>query len=342
MDSSRPLVSIYCLTYNHEKYIRDCLDGFVKQKTSFPFEVIVHDDASTDNTQSIIKEYEGKYPDIIKPIYQVENQYSKKTPFIREFIFPRVSGKYIAICEGDDYWTDDQKLQLQVNAMEENPDCHFCVCGVQEVTTDKTPIGVFHPNEEISDSIINPDQFVYYAGKYSFQTSSYLMKYEDWKEYLTNPPAFKKVSDIGDLPMLLYYGTLGNTAYINRVMSCYRRGGASSYSAKKNNWAEDKRIAHFEKQMKVWELFDEYTKRKYHRLCSLKVAQNMFGYQILQKKAGDFLKAENRDFYNSLPLVKKIYILFACIAKNAVKKHYLSTMIGNENKELELWKANRA
>ena len=117
--NTTPLVSVCCLTYNHAPYIRQCLDGFMIQKADFLIEVLIHDDASTDGTADIIREYEAKYPDSIKPIYQVENQYSKKIRSISgRFNFPRAQGKYIALCEGDDYWTDPYKLQRQVDFLE--------------------------------------------------------------------------------------------------------------------------------------------------------------------------------------------------------------------------------
>lgn len=115
------LVSISCITYNHAPYIRQCLDGFMMQQTNFAFEVLIHDDASTDGTTDIIKEYEAQYPDIIKPIYEEENQWVKGRRGSAVFNFPRANGKYIALCEGDDYWTDPLKLQKQVDALENNP-----------------------------------------------------------------------------------------------------------------------------------------------------------------------------------------------------------------------------
>ena len=122
---STPLVSIQCLVYNHEHYLRQCLDGFVMQKTNFAFEAIVHDDASTDGSANIIREYAEKYPDIIKPLYETENQYSKKDGSLRRIINAAFapSSKYIALCEGDDYWTDPFKLQKQVDYLENHPEC---------------------------------------------------------------------------------------------------------------------------------------------------------------------------------------------------------------------------
>lgn len=120
------MVTIRCATYNHEPYIRQCLEGFVMQKTNFRFEAIVHDDASTDGTADIIREYAKKYPDIIKPILETENQYSKHDGSIRRIMNAHTRGKYVAMCEGDDYWTDPFKLQKQVDFLELNKEYSFC------------------------------------------------------------------------------------------------------------------------------------------------------------------------------------------------------------------------
>lgn len=116
------LVSIICTAYNHEAYIQYALDSFVMQKTTFNFEIIVSDDASTDNTAFIIKQLENRYPELFKTFYHSENQYSKKIPFFYNELVYAAKGKYIAICEGDDYWTDPYKLQKQIDFLEENPE----------------------------------------------------------------------------------------------------------------------------------------------------------------------------------------------------------------------------
>ncbi len=130
METRDVKVSICCITYNQESYIRDALEGFVHQKTDFDFEVLIHDDASTDRTAEIIREYEEQYPEIIKPILQTQNQYSLGlTNVSGTWNFPRAvqnGSKYIAMCEGDDYWTDPLKLQKQVDFMEANPECGLC------------------------------------------------------------------------------------------------------------------------------------------------------------------------------------------------------------------------
>ena len=120
------VVTIRCTAYNHEGFIRQCLDGFVMQKTDFRFEAVVHDDASTDSTAAIIREYAEKYPDIIKPIFETENQYSKHDGSLRRIMDAQTRGKYVALCEGDDYWTDPYKLQKQVDFLEAHPDYVMC------------------------------------------------------------------------------------------------------------------------------------------------------------------------------------------------------------------------
>ena len=127
------MVCVCSITYNHEKYIRECLEGIVMQQTTFPFISIVVDDASTDQTPSIISEYAAKYPDIIHPILLKENHYSQKKPKEPYFIPFQEKAKYVAFCEGDDYWTDPHKLQKQVDALEKHPGCKACVHKVLRV-----------------------------------------------------------------------------------------------------------------------------------------------------------------------------------------------------------------
>jgi glycosyltransferase involved in cell wall biosynthesis len=120
------VVTIVCIAYNQEKYISETIESFLMQKTNFNYEILIQDDASKDKTPEIIKKYEMQYPDIIRPVYQKENQYSKGIQVL-DFYQDIAKGKYIAVCEGDDYWTDPNKLQRQVDYMEKNQDCSACV-----------------------------------------------------------------------------------------------------------------------------------------------------------------------------------------------------------------------
>lgn len=129
-----PIVSICCITYNHAAFIRKALDGFLMQEPPIGvskhetwYEILIHDDCSTDGTTKIVKEYAAKYPDKIFPLYETENQYKKLgAARIDVYNYSRVRGKYVAYCEGDDYWTDTKKLQKQVDFMEAHPEYSIC------------------------------------------------------------------------------------------------------------------------------------------------------------------------------------------------------------------------
>ena len=131
-----PLLSVRCKTYMHAAFIRKAIEGFLMQETTFKVEILIHDDASTDGTAEIVKEYESKYPQLIKATCQIENQY-KKNPKTDKYIKPPASrGKYIAKCEGDDYWTFPLKLQTQVEFLESHPEYTLSCGGFQ--TMDET------------------------------------------------------------------------------------------------------------------------------------------------------------------------------------------------------------
>jgi len=140
-----PLVTVLAISYCHEKYLRTALDSILSQETSFPFELIVHDDASTDNSASIIREYVGNYPHIIRPILEDENQYSKGVQAVMRAVKPYVRGRYIAYLDCDDYWTDSHKLQVQVEYLESHPAFLAVAHNCTVVNEDGIPTGEQYP-----------------------------------------------------------------------------------------------------------------------------------------------------------------------------------------------------
>ena len=227
------VVSVCCITYNHEKYIRETLEGFVSQKTDFPFEIIIHDDASTDKTREIIEEYKKTYPDIIKPIYQEENQYSKGVDPFYAYVFPAAKGKYFAMCEGDDYWTDPYKLQKQVDFLEANPDYGL-------VHTDaKGYIQAKNHTIESLNSRFKPyydgdnKQELFYEllnSKYIIRTATVLFRKELLSQRKPNERSFK----MGDLPLWLDSSQLTRFKYLDMPTAVYRisQGSASKSKSK--------------------------------------------------------------------------------------------------------------
>lgn len=225
----KPLVSIRCLVYNHEHYLRQCLDGFIMQKTNFAFEAIVHDDVSTDNSVAIIREYAEKYPDIIKPIYETENQYSKNNGsldrIINEAIHHEV--KYIAFCEGDDCWTDPYKLQKQVDFLESHPDYILSHSDIDHefVNASKilhqihrrkrnyNQINKLWPKEEMVKLII--------SGKYSVQTLSVCARKDAVLEIQNDKEIIAAKLKMGDTPLWIELSQRGKFHYLKESTATY-------------------------------------------------------------------------------------------------------------------------
>ena len=216
MNIPEPLVSISCITYNHARYIRQCLDGFVLQKTTFPFEVLIHDDASTDGTADIIREYEMKYPYIIKPIYEQENQWVKGRRGSAIFNFPRAKGKYIALCEGDDYWIDPLKLQKQVDILESDKNIGFVYSKFQLVNFDNMLIENYSTvSNQLSHS--KTGYLLPSLLRNNFpQTLTVVFK----KELLAN---FDKYYSYGyDWPLFIHICGKCKSVFLKDVTGCYR------------------------------------------------------------------------------------------------------------------------
>ena len=276
-DSEKPLVSICCITYNHEPYIRECLEGFMMQQTDFPFEVLIHDDASTDRTTDIIREYEAKYPDIIKPIYQTENQYSRGKSIWGEFQFPFARGKYITLCEGDDFWTDPLKLQIQYDYMETHPDCSICFHYCKTLKN-----GTLFDNEGVPRLKKND---IRYGEDFIFNTCSVFFRNIDNSQRLIE--VFKRGEGklkCGDYVIFMIMGEFGYFHYIDKAMGVYRiHPGGVTHNGK---WNADptKFFLHY---LFLWhevKLRAAKNKCKYSILYELKQAICRFDFPLLRKQ----------------------------------------------------------
>ena len=284
MENKDIMVTVFCTAYNHEKYIRQCLDGFVMQKTTFKYEVIVHEDASTDHTADIIKEYEKKYPEIIKPIYENENQYKKGIDYVEMFCLNNAKGKYIALCEGDDFWVDEYKLQKQFDVMEKNPSCKLCICKVRAVQETGERLEQTYPRVELNTRAYGRFELLETICKeYSFQTSSYFIDKTTLSKYYKEKPSFLKVAPVGDWPILLYFSQF-DIYYINDEMSCYRKNSVNSFSTIIHNEQSVKILSFYKGMTDMMNEFDKYTHFKYHDFCKNFDFYHYHYYMLLQEK----------------------------------------------------------
>lgn len=218
-----PKVSIICITYNHENYIRQAIDGFLMQKTNFDYEILIHDDASTDNTQEIIREYQNKYPDKFRTILQTENQYSQGIQCSMNLI-KIAKGEYLAFCEGDDYWIDENKLQIQVDILERHLECSGCGHNISivdhksELFSDSRKENWFSHSEDV---VLNIDE-VSAAGRFA-HTPSIMLRRRLFGDML--PEMMEDYGNItanGDAKMSLLMALEGDFYFIAQNMACYR------------------------------------------------------------------------------------------------------------------------
>lgn len=221
------LVSIWCITYNHEPYIRDAIDGFLRQHTDFKYEIIIHDDASTDKTSEIIREYEYKYPNLIHGIFEGKNQYRQNLSNFRWLMNierDNCRGKYIAVCEGDDYWIDCHKLQIQADYMEDHPECSLSLHNAIQLNCQDGTLKTINPYDGKMEKDISSEEIMM---QYHGHPPTASMFYR--RELLEMPEFFCK-TPVGDYPTLLYGFIKGKIHYDSRIMSVYRWLSKGSYN----------------------------------------------------------------------------------------------------------------
>ena len=295
------MVSISCITYNHENYIANAIESFLMQKTDFPYEILIHDDASTDRTPEIIKQYESKYPDLIKPTYQTENQYSKGVE-TWNFNMERAKGKYIAACEGDDYWTDPYKLQKQVDYMEKHPECSMCVHAAYRVSPEKTKMKS-HVRPNRGNKVFTVEEVIEGGGGL-FATNSILYP----AVFCKNIPDFYKNAPVGDYPLAIYLALQGTVYYIDEFMSAYRVGVKDSWTSIMSSASIERCVAHIDAIANMLNEINRYTEYKYDIAIKKHIQSNKFKLMLAQGRFKEAKEGEFKEIYSALDIKIKIKI----------------------------------
>ena len=267
--TQEPFVSICCITYNQEKYIKDAIEGFLMQKTEFPFEIIIHDDASTDMTADIVREYEKKYPEKITAIYQKENQFSKGV--MPEVLpFKASKGKYIAFCEGDDYWTDSSKLQKQITEMEKNPECHIsfhpAIVKFEDGNRGDRIMGLHSKKIKIFST-----EDIIQGGGAFIPTASIVINKSAVSRILSFFDLAQPIQ-AGDYFLQILGAENGGALYLSEIMSVYRKHAPGSFSSRLENdtqFLSLTKIRYINTLMKM----DAFTNHKYTESITIKKRQ---------------------------------------------------------------------
>ena len=256
---SEPLVTVLCLTYNHEPWIAEALEGFVAQEAPFGIEVLVHDDASTDETADIVRDYATRYPSLIRPVFETENQYSRGVNISRDILAPLIRGQYVALCEGDDYWTDPQKIAKQVAALEAHPEADIC-CHTAEVWK--------HGHRSwyvpaVRNRVLKTEEVILGGGAF-VATGSILCR----RDVYLQEPAFRKFK-YKDYTLQILGSLRGGMVWLKDCMSVYRMCLPGSWTAANLTPEGCRKFQNENKRM--LEILDAETGGRYHRVIRKRI-----------------------------------------------------------------------
>lgn len=296
MEYSEIMVSVQCITFNHVQLIRETLEGFLMQKTSFAYEILIHDDASTDGTTEILREYEKKYPNQIRVVYEEENKWGKGFEYNHDILLPLAKGKYIALCEGDDAWIDDRKLQLQVDYMEEHPECSLTLHKAYL----QYPIGYSGKRMPRAmgyekDGILAFEEIF---SDWKAPTSSFLFR----RNLYEKEPKFFRKAPTGDESLMYYMATEGEIYYFDRVMSVYNRMTPGSWTSsfriadKKMEEQQTKLLSGYVNFLEEINAYFEYTKCDMINSFIKDKIVGMFNYIILVYDTYDEMRERAQQF----------------------------------------------
>lgn len=294
------MVSVICNAYNHEKYIASALEGFVMQKTDFPFEVLVHDDASNDATADIIRSYAERYPELIFPIYQQENQYSRGGAISRRFQFPRARGKYIALCEGDDYWTDPCKLQKQFDAMERHPEVDMCAHATSVESNGSIVAATSRAEQE---RVFSLAEVIDGGGSFVSTASVFYRKTLEEGEY----PPFRQITSF-DYVMQIHGALRGGLLYLPDTMAVYRRATENSWTVRMRK-DTGKSAQHRRKVAAMLSQLDVDTRYRYTDIIQKKLRAVTFHLNYLEGNYRALLSREYKEEFRKKTVKKRLYIL---------------------------------
>ena len=304
--SDNIMVTVMCTAFNHAEYIRDALDGMVNQKTDFDYEILVNDDCSTDGTAEIVREYAEKYPDKIRAFFPEKNLYSQGIDVYYHTFFPEARGKYVALCEGDDYWCDPMKLQLQVDFLEANPDYAACVHNTMLHYCDNAaadaPLLPSLGERDVGFESILP------GVDKAWHTSSFLTR----TEILSTVPDYYDVANsygFTDYPYALMMRMAGPVRFLDRVMSVYRINSNQAAWSQGFDYEAKKRIFFLEGMVKTIECFRHHVQdEKLIKLVDENLDEAMFRKLNAEGNAKQMLSPRYRKQLKARPLSFRIKI----------------------------------
>ena len=298
------IVSITCVAFNHENYMNTTLDSFLMQETSFPFEVLINDDVSTDKTVEILKEYERKFPNIVKPVYQTENQYSQGINTMA-ILFPYIKGKYVAFCDGDDYWIDKDKLKIQVEEIEKHSDVDMCFHSTYKL--------VGNVREEVTSrhaentKVFTPQEVILGGGVFC-PTASLLFT----NRLISSLPSWFNTAIPGDFVSQIMGAARGGALYLDRIMSVYRSGIEGSWTKGELRKSTEQRRESVNNIADQLKFLDNFFDNKYHKEFNAVIHNDRFDFISMVTNDINVKKEVYSQYKNDFSIFEKLqwHLLF--------------------------------
>ena len=308
--SEKIMVSVMCTAFNHGEYIRQALEGMVNQQTDFDYEILINDDVSTDNTADIIREFEAKYPEKVRAFFPEKNLYSQNIDVYYHSFFPNARGKYVAFCEGDDYWTDMTKLQRQVDFLESHPDYSACVHNTMlrycAGNHEDEPLIQREGERDVEFEDILPGM------NNAWHTSSLMAK----TELLKNPPDYYYVAcdyGFGDYPYGIWLRFNGPVHFIDRCMSVYRINSNMGSWSSGVDYATDKLVTFITGVVEMLRAFRRHVEdEELLRLVDRYINEGMFQLLYTQGRDRELREPPYDAILRTKPLSFRVKNLIKC------------------------------
>lgn len=309
-------VSVLCITYNQRDYIEQAINSFLMQKTNFDYEILIHDDASTDGTTDIVRKYEKMYPDKIKAIVQKENQYSKNIPITNTYLAPIARGRYFAICEGDDYWNDPNKLQKQYDYMNSHKECSLCIHDSYVLYKNKI---VFYPKQfSEKECEYNIEDAIMGLGIQAATNSMFFRA-----DSFCSEDTYMKIAPAGDYIRPVYAALNGYIHYMPGRMCVHRMLAKNSFSSTMGigKKSQDRWDVFYDRLKLSLDEFNKSTNMKYASIVEKAFIIQRFNNYLNTHNVDKIKEEPYRHMFDELPLKKKIEFYCPMIT-NAMKGVY--------------------
>jgi len=299
MEQTTPLVTVIIPTHDHAPFLSRAIDSVLAQQTTFPFDILLHDDASTDGTADIAKDYAARYPEQIRLIAQTVNQYQTDKKIQTHILYPRITAKYTAICDGDDLWTHEHKLQLQVDYLENHPDCTLCICGADKIDVGGRVIGAAAPYDE--DCVVRLEDMIRAGGE--FCSSNTIVAPT---KLLNSQPDYCELTEVEDIPVHMWCAVNGYAWYMSKHMAAYRYAVPGSWSVRQNAARQETQVQTIRGVIGLLQGFDAYTKGTYHASFADAILYQEFKIKCVEHDLKALRRPPYRSFYRELSGKRRI------------------------------------